>query len=167
MTVTYEAIYSTTLGSTQSSVTLNSFSGYTDLVLVIAGRSTNGSGDDSMYMQFNGDSSSNYSWTRILGNGSSASSYRLANQTSGTIDGIAGGSTASGTFSTTIANFQNYANSTTNKTILGRSNVTGSYTVANVNLWRSTSAITSMVLSLATGSWATGSTFSLYGIKAE
>lgn len=168
MTVTYDPIATQTLGSAAATVTFSSIpSTFTDLVLVVSGRSTNGSGDDSMYMRFNGDSGTNYSWTRILGNGSAASSFRLSNQTVGTIDGISGGSTASGTFSATIANFQNYSNTTTNKTILGRSNVAGSYTVANVNLYRSTSAISSMVLSLATGNFATGSTFTLYGIKAE
>lgn len=164
---TYVALATQTLASTTSSVTFTGISqDYTDLVLVVSARSTNGSGDDSMYFQVNSDTGSNYSWTRVLGNGSSASSYRLSSQTAGTFDGVAGGSTASGTYNTMVLNFQNYSNTSTYKTILGRSGTAGAYTLAAANLWRSTSAITSIYLTLAAGSFAAGSTFSIYGILA-
>jgi hypothetical protein len=66
-----------------------------------------------------------------------------------------------------IINIQNYSNSTTYKTVLARSNNAATGTDATVALWRSTSAITSIDYYLNSGSWATGSTFTLYGIKAE
>jgi hypothetical protein len=68
--------------------------------------------------------------------------------------------------------FMNYSNSTTYKTMLGRQG-TASSTAGGasltVSLWRNTSAITSIQLQLDFGSsnrWYTGSTFTLYGIKA-
>ena len=166
-TNTYTAIATQTLASAASSVTFNSIpSGYTDLVLVISARSTNSGADDSMYFQLNGDTGSNYSWTRLLGNGSSASSYRLASQTAGTFDGLAGGGSASGTYNAMVLNFQNYSNTSTYKTVIGRSGTAGAYTLAAVNLWRSTSAISSIYVQPAVGSFAVGSTFSLYGLLA-
>jgi hypothetical protein len=67
-----------------------------------------------------------------------------------------------------IVNFQNYANTTTNKTILTRGSVAAGQVTAAVSLWRSTAAITSIVLYTAgLANWASGSQFTLYGIKAE
>jgi hypothetical protein len=40
------------------------------------------------------------------------------------------------------------------------------YTVAEVGLWRNTSAITEIDLKFVTGNLVAGSTFTLYGIKA-
>ena len=168
-TNTYVALQTQVLGTAVSSVTFSSIpQGYTDLVLVVSGRSTNGSADDSMYIQVNGDTAgANYSFTRLLGDGSSASSYRISNQVRTTVDGIAGGSTAAGTFNAATINFQNYSNTTTNKTILSRSGIAGSYTLAAVGLWRNTAAITTILLTLASvANFAVGSTFTIYGIAA-
>jgi hypothetical protein len=64
----------------------------------------------------------------------------------------------------------NYSNSTTYKTVLGRSNRASSDTAADVGLWRSTSAITRIDLAMGgsfpTNNFASGSTFTLYGIAA-
>ena len=65
----------------------------------------------------------------------------------------------------------NYNNTNVNKTSLVRAGLTGgSYpgTEALINLWRSTSAITSIVLKAGNGAvnFNSDSTFTLYGIKA-
>jgi hypothetical protein len=70
-----------------------------------------------------------------------------------------------------IFHLQNYSNSTTYKTVLNRTNYAGSggWTVASVGLWRDTSAITSIRIAISetqTGNFISGSTFTLYGIKA-
>jgi hypothetical protein len=62
---------------------------------------------------------------------------------------------------------QNYSNTTTNKTALIRDNFATYGTFARVALWRSTSAITSITLTMSSSTFATGSQFTLYGIKAE
>ena len=157
---TYEPIATNTLGSAAASVTFSSISGsYTDLVIVYDGRGTSGT---SLYLQFNGDSSSNYSHTRILADGSSAISQRGSNNTIGSFISI-----VSTTQNNVIAQVQNYSNSTTYKTTLARSNNTTGYTGAYVSLWRSTAAINSITITTGTAdTYVAGSTFTLYGIAA-
>jgi len=60
----------------------------------------------------------------------------------------------------------NYSNTTTYKTGLVRANSAASGTDAIVGLWRSTAAITSIVATHDTAQFATGSTFTLYGIAS-
>jgi hypothetical protein len=157
---TYTQIASTTLGTAASTVTFSSISGaYTDLVLVYGGtNSING----SLRFQVNGDTASNYSYNFVYGDGTSAVSGRATSQTSGLT-----GSITAGTIASHIAQFQNYSNATTYKTILARANDTQSVVIATVNLWRSTAAINSIVCLLTGGgNFTAGSTFNLYGIAA-
>jgi hypothetical protein len=161
---TYEAIATQTLGSTTTSITFSSIAGtYTDLVLVAAPlRST--SGGEELVMQFNGDTSGPYSSTILWGDGTTAGSYRATNQSSIILNYYASVSTAQ---NTQIFNIMNYANTTTNKTVIGRAGRSDSGVDAIVGRWPSTAAITSIVLKLKNGgSFNTGSVFSLYGIAA-
>ena len=164
MAATYESIASTTLGSAQADVEFTSIPGtYTDLVLVInCGTSVSG---QSIQMQFNSDSGNNYSSTEMWGNGSSASSGRLTNTSA--IRAVGRGiGTDTTLIDTGFVSIQNYANTTTNKTALIRSGVSGG-TIASVGLWRDTSAITSIkLIGEGPSNIITGSTFTLYGIKA-
>jgi hypothetical protein len=159
---TYTPIASVTLSSAQSSVT---FSGipqtYTDLVLV-ANTATNTS-TNYYLIEFNSDTGSNYSSTHLRGTGSAASSTRYSNQTS-IFTSI--GSTINTTklSSIMIAQIMNYSNSTTYKTVLARDNNAGTEVDATVALWRSTSAITSIKISIGANNFDTGSTFALYGV---
>ena len=164
MTVTYEAISSTTLVSAQASVTLNSFSGYTDLIIVCNSRGTSGSAAN-IFVRFNGDTGSNYSKTLIEGNGSTATSARDTN--SPAIYSLAISAASTSEPSSSVIHLMNYSNTTTNKTVLGRCSIAGLVTNAVVGLWRNTAAITSVSFTIDSGNLATGSTFSLYGIKAE
>jgi hypothetical protein len=60
-----------------------------------------------------------------------------------------------------------YANTTTNKTIITRSNNAGAGVCAAVCMERKTGAITSITIDMVgTGTYSIGSTFTLYGIKA-
>jgi hypothetical protein len=162
---TYTPLATTTLGTATASVTFSSISGaYTDLVLVCSGKS-NTSTLDYTRIRVNSDTGSNYSRTYLGGNGTSAYSGRDTSATS-YIDGYAE-ATASGIYSPTIFNFQNYSNTTTYKTILSQGMSANSGAGAIVGLWRSTSAITSIDISnLNANSFASGSTFTLYGIAA-
>jgi hypothetical protein len=166
---TYEPIATTTLGSDQATVTFSSIPAtYTDLVFVVQAQSTQaGSGANGMRCRVNSDTGTNYSYTSIDGNGSSASSYRETTvdyfvpadipQTSATERNIC------------IFNVMNYANTSTFKTILSRGNIASSGTSARVALWRSTSAINSVSISRdfgGGGSLKTGTVITVYGIKA-
>jgi hypothetical protein len=159
MTVTYEKIATTILGSAQATVTFSSITGtYTDLVLISNAKAT--AGENGFAGTLNGDGGSSYSTTYLYGTGSTASSVRA----SGSSMNIA--RTDSTAFWAGITSFMNYSNTTTYKTVLTRGN-SGSIVTVNVGLWRSTAAITSITLGCATGDFVTGSTFTLYGIKAE
>jgi hypothetical protein len=160
---TYTPIATTTLGSSQSTVTFNSFSGYTDLVLVTTAKTTSGSND--AVIRFNSDSGSNYSSTFLSGTGSSAVSARATNATYAFLDSY--GWVTSSDFNVSVTQIMNYSNSTTFKTVLARGNNAAAGVDAIVSLWRSTSAITSITILLAGSlSFATGSTFTLYGIAS-
>jgi hypothetical protein len=163
MPVTYEPIATQTVSVASLSVTFSSIPAtYTDLVLVASITASTG-GIDSLNMQFNADTASNYSTTIITGNGTSASSGRLAAYTA-----IIGSTIISSEITTNIFHINNYANTTTYKTVLSRGNTTSSLVRQGVGLWRSTAAITSILLraDTVTTTIAAGSTFTLYGIKA-
>ncbi len=158
---TYSTIATTTLGSSASSYTFNSISGsYTDLVLIISAKNSTYN-SSSGEVRFNSDSGSNYSYTEVSGNGTTASSSRTANSTS-----LQCFRTDINNFGTSIINIQNYSNSTTNKTTISRASMENGVR-AFVGLWRSTSAITSItVLPEGGTTFSTGSVFTLYGISA-
>lgn len=159
MAVTYEPIATTTIsGSSTSTITFSSITGtYTDLVLIAAGNlGTAG----SINFQFNSDTTSNYSITLVYGDGTSALSTRTSATNLPSVYFGTGQSNG-------IVNIQNYANTTTYKTVLSRSNNADGFTSARVGLWRKTpEAITSITLTPQSGNFVAGSTFTLYGIKA-
>lgn len=156
---TYVAISpSYTLASTATSITFSSIPAtYTDLVLVCNPKE---GGGDLVWAQVNGDTGANYSDTVIYGNGTTATSTRHS-----AVNWIYAFLTSDTANKNATLHFMNYANTTTNKTVLVRSNSTSDYVQASVHLWRSTSAISSILLS-AQGTFAIGSTFALYGILA-
>jgi hypothetical protein len=167
MATTYEPIATQTLGSAAATVTFSSISGsYTDLVIVSnLGIASN----QYPFIRFNSDSGNNYSTTDLYGNGTSALSSR-AYITQAQIWISLDVPASTGIETNFIVNLQNYSNSTTYKTALSRFNATAYGTTATVGLWRNTAAITSITIGgFGSGSaWnlASGSTFTLYGIKA-
>lgn len=164
MPATYEPIASTTLGSAAADVTFSSVPGtFTDLVLVISGRKSTGTGTDDYKLNFNSDTGSNYSQTFLFGNGSSASSGRNSNLAYGPVGRFAS-STASGP-SVNVIHIMSYANSNVFKTILD-SSASEADVIRRVVLWRSTNAITSIKIEGSLASLGSGTTLSLYGIKA-
>ena len=160
MPATYEKIASTTLGST-GDITFNSIAAsWTDLRIVLVGK-TNG-GFTHPAIRFNSDSGSNYSNTRIYGDGSSATSSRSTSQSR--INGTTDIGSNPALFAWDIFS---YAGGTY-KTVLLNSNSdqNGSGTVERlVGLWSSTSAITSIsVFDLYGTGFGSGTTATLYGI---
>ena len=164
MPATYEPIATTTLSSTAATIDFNSItSSYTDLRVVLVCTTT---ASAAILCRVNSDTGSNYSRTTLAGDGSSASSARYSNNTFFRIDINADSST---TVPMLIeVDFFSYAGST-NKTILNKvaadRNGSGSVQTA-VQLWRSTSAITSISLIANSTTFASGTTATLYGIKS-
>ena len=164
---TYVALATNTLSSSATSITFSSISGsYTDLVLVCNVIGVGANTDENCSIQVNGDTASNYSMTRFRGNGTTASGDIDTSATSAIAGIVTVKTTDDGTRSNVIVNFQNYSNTTTYKTWLSRSSSALYSVQAMANLWRSTSAITSIKFQINSNNFGTGSTFTLYGIAA-
>ena len=163
MPSTYTPIATTTLGSAAANITFSSISSaYTDLIVIVNGGF---SSLDALAIQVNTDTGSNYSTTILNGDGSSAISWRSSGSTKiyMNYNGLTG-SSFSGAW---VMHFQNYSNTTTNKTMIGRYNGASNETGASVGLWRSTSVINSIKLFGNSGSnLLTGTTATLYGVKS-
>lgn len=161
MPKTYEPIQTQTVGTATPSVTFSSIpQTYTDLVCVVSAKAASTAYD--LYLQFNGDTGNNYSWTALSGTGSSAVSTRNSNGPAIQMDNY--GSVRTTDFNTNISHIMNYSNSTTYKTVLARAGAAASGVDLNVGLWRNTAAITSLTLYI--NSFAVGSSFTLYGVKS-
>ena len=159
---TYEPIATNTLATNQTSVTFSSIpSTYTDLIIVFNGGIV-ASGFTGR-MNFNGDTSANYSQTDFWGTTGLLSS-RLTNQTYNTAIGR-NSSSSLALNDNSIIHIMNYSNSTTYKSSLMRQNTAATYTFLCCGVWRSTAAINQIVFAQST-SFLAGSTFTLYGIAA-
>ncbi len=172
---TYSTIATQTLTSDQASIDFTGISGsFTDIRAII-----NVKGASTIHMNCrigNGsyDSGTNYSLTGIFGRlantgpSMESESARNTNQTAIRLTPFT--YVPSGNFATVQADFMNYANTTTFKSILVRAATQGgqnySGTEACVNLWRSTSAINQMSFYMLSGNLAAGTTITLYGITA-
>lgn len=167
MPATYEPIASTTLSTSAESVTFSSIpQTYTDLILVMKAVDLSGVDGRGDIQVGNGsvDTGSNYSRTGLSGNGSSAASYRGSDETFWVVDSVSSSNGAA----QSILHIFNYSNTTTNKTAIVRSDSVNLHTRAIVFLWRSTAAIDIITITSGTGgsTYQSGSTFTLYGIKA-
>jgi hypothetical protein len=164
MTATYENIATTTLGSSATEINFTSISGsFTDLIIVLRAIQTTGA--TSGTMQFNADTGNNYSNTFIEGTGSAASSNRNTNTAFSFL--FYNNNAATDGLSVSIAHIMNYSNTTTHKTSVTRFGNSGTLVGAYVSTWRNTSAINSIKIIAGGQNFQSGSTFTLYGIKAE
>lgn len=162
MPVTYDSIATTTLTSAASSITFSGIaSSWTDLRISFTGTATGGT---SPIIRFNSDTGSTYSQTIFYGNGSTASAY----SNTGTAIFVNPDSSFNSTPQFSTIDIFSYAGST-NKTMLitSQHDKNGSGVVDRIaGLWSSTSAITSLTLSLNGGqNMDIGTTATLYGIK--
>jgi hypothetical protein len=172
MPKTYEPIATYTIASAINTYTFSSIpSTYTDLKLVVNNAAISGGTDNNLTFRLNGDTGSNYSMTNVGARALSTTPFSgRQSTTSGNINWYTAIGTQAGI---AVADFMNYSNTTTFKTILvnGRvneGNATYSGVEVLVNLWRATpAAITSLTLFTVSGNnFANGTTFTLYGIKA-
>jgi len=165
MPATYEPIATTTLGTAASSVTFSSIpSTYTDLILIVSGSSTAGTTGRMRVGNGSVDTGSNYSFTSMDGNGTSALSTRFTSETSYAMQWYSQFSTAPDRVTNEITHIMNYANTTTYKTVLSRAGGASDRLAAFVGMWRNTAAITTVTVTNLT--YPTGTTFNLYGITA-
>jgi hypothetical protein len=161
-TPTYTPLATVTLATTAASVTFSSIpTTYRDLILVM-NPTTNVNGAYPL-VRANSNSGNNYSrvWMRGLGAGLDSASTSV--MTSFDI-----GNVLSSTPATFILQFMDYSATDKLKSLLLRADTTyvgtDAATMAAAQVYRSTSAITSLQILLGSGLYASGSTFSLYGI---
>jgi hypothetical protein len=161
MAITYEPLASTTLTASSSSLAFGSIPNtYTDLRLVIFGVYT---GSSILKLNFNSDISSNYSNTRIGGNGAGGASDRSTNQTFHRLS--YDGYTSSNPNLLTVDIFS-YAGSTNKSCLITNSDdKNGSGAVYSaVGLWRNTAAINTITVVPNSSEMAAGTVATLYGI---
>jgi len=173
MAPTYELIASNTLGTTAASVTFSSIPAtYTDLVVKLSMRLSNGGATDSILdIELNGSSASNYSNTnlRMGDNPAVAASNRYSNNSALRFTYSVNGSlTTADTFNNGELYFPNYTASTdkpmSNFSVL-ENNAVAAGINAGAGLWRVTDAINEILIYSSSDTIASGSSFFLYGIK--
>ena len=153
-----------TLTGSASSVTFSSISGaYKDLLLVCSYTNAVSSGD-YIQLQMNSDSGSNYNSVYLATNGSSASTNYYDNFSIGWLTVQGGFDTSRGLL---VANVFDYSATDKHKTYVVENGTSDRGVEALAGRWANTSALTSLALSSVNGwSFATGSTFALYGVSA-
>lgn len=161
MSRTYDALASVTLTANATTVTFSDIpSNYTDLALVAQTRSSSAAfiGEYTV----NGDTGTNYSWTRLEGTGSAANSGRVSNYGAMRLGQVPASTEP---WAVSQCHFMSYANTSMFKSNLTVHISPSAFVQAWTNLWRSTSVITSFTI--LGGTYAAGSTFQLFGIRAE
>lgn len=170
MPSTYTLISSNVLSSSAASVTFSAIPAtFTDLVVRLSGRSDeSGATRSDLTLVVNG-TSANYSYTRLIGSGSAATSSRVSGTVSFGIGEISGAAGTSNTFASGEIYIPSYLasqNKQISSNIMQENNTTSAYIRAYANLWSNTSAITSLAFTVNGGfNFVAGSSFYLYGIK--
>ena len=167
-TSTYTPIFTNTLSSSQTNVTWSSIpQTYTDLKIVFSGTVTTQADSPNMY--FNGDTGTNYSWQILyaLSSGGNAVAARASN-VAGTSNWIGANGWSNSLPNVSTVDIMNYTSSA------NKSYIANTYTPQaalalehTIGLYRSSSPITTIRLGIqASGTYNSGTTFTLYGIKA-
>ena len=173
MAATYTLISSQVLGSTATSVTFSSIpQTYSDLKLSCSVRTDDASRNTGkLNVTFNGDTTTNYSITSLLYNNGSPFVYSGTN-TANTYTSVGQMATAGNT-TNTFSNVDMYipSYSTTGakqiSSLLASENYDATREIMSIeaNLYRGTSAITSLNITSGSANYVAGSSFYLYGIK--
>jgi hypothetical protein len=165
-------LLATSSPSGTGTVTFSTISGsYTDLRVVVRGRSTVGATNDLVNVRFNNDSSAIYDYQYLRGNNGTASAAGSAAQTSFAAGNIAGATSTANVADMVDFTVYGYAQTTFDKVVKGtysikQSNSATGFFVNEINGWyRSTSAITRVDVILGSGNFAGGTVVSLYGIS--
>ena len=167
VTNSYESIATTTLGSSQATITFSSIPAtYTHLQ--IRGLALNSASVDYV-LRYNGDSGSNYRGHVLYGQGSSAVSQQtFGGVYTGNDIAFNDGTTYPIAFVTDILDYTNTNKNTTLRGLYGVDvNGTGGQIALVSGLWINTSTVTSITITAVSGTFSQYSSFALYGIKGS
>jgi hypothetical protein len=164
----FQLLESTVLTGNQTSVTFSNIntnygSTYKHLQLRVVTRDTfTGGSGSTVFIRYNSDSGNNYAFHSLQGNGSSVTS-----SASSSTNRIVYQQSANGNFSAQVIDILDAFSTTKNKTTrILDSAPTVPYVGLLSGLYMSTSAINTILLQTEGFNLATGSRFSLYGVKA-
>lgn len=158
-TSTYTALANITLGSAQAAITFGSIPAtYRDLILVLVGGSAS---NQSIWLQFNGDTGSNYPWVYMGANGSSAFAG------TSTTTGLFVGSSLNNNNNNFISEILDYSTTDKHKLVLAKDTNTSGQMLRIAGRWSNTAAINQIRI-FGNGSHNLNSGFSaaLYGIAS-
>ena len=171
MANTYQLISSNVLSTATASVTFSAIPAtYTDLVILGTARSSVSGVSDVVQTEFNSNTSAIYSNTLVYANNATAGSIRSSNDAAARsvyyISGDTATSNTFGTFEIYIPSYTVSQNKPYSGFGVGENDSANERIGASAMLFRSTTAISSIKLTLLTGpNFMSGSSFYLYGIK--
>jgi hypothetical protein len=161
MTNTYTPIASVTLSATASEVVFSGLpQSFRDLI-VVASALTNGGSNNVAVVRVNGDTGSNYSRVQMIGDGSITPTFAGSGENA-FYGSYFGTSTAP---SSCVYQFMDYSQTNKHKTVLMRTDI-DTRTMASANRWGNIAAISSISLAPNSGSFTSGSTFTVFGVIA-
>ena len=172
-TNSFESIATVTVGlGGQSSISFTSIpSTYKHLQIRGIARSNRAAVvNDSLHIQFNSDTGSNYTDHYLIGDGSTASANSEVTITNISLYRITGAGAGASTFGVSVIDILDYQNTNKYKTVralTGDDNNGDGRISLGSGLWSSTSAVTGITLFPNNGSssFVQYSSFALYGIK--
>jgi hypothetical protein len=170
MANTYTLISSVTVGSSgAATIDFTSIpSTYTDLLVKVSLRSNNAANTDTLFCNFNGNTSTNFTSRRLSGQGTTASGATFTGNTEMHLfSTVVGANATASTFSNSdiyIPNYAGSANKSASYDGVTENNATNALAALLAGLWSNTAAINRVTLS-CTGSFVQYSTAYLYGIK--
>ena len=166
-TNSYESIATATGTGSSGVITFSSIpSTYKHLQLRMTGRSSGG--NTEIAFTCNSDTAANYSRHYLYGDGSTTGAGASTSTTSMSIGYVAASTALASTNAVNVLDILDYANTNKYKTfrILTGLDVNGAggFVQLSSGAWRSTSAISTLTLTLA-NNYTTATQFALYGIK--
>jgi len=172
----YDLLATEILTSSSSSITFSSLGDYAadyeHLQVRMVARSNRADTGSYMYVQFNGDTGSNYNYHDLQGTGSAVNSNATSGSyPSGILDknfspAATDPSNSFGVGTLDILDPFETSKYTTARTLSGQSSNSSRIGLTS-GAWRNTASLTSITFDDIFGSFVTGSRFSLYGLKAS
>jgi hypothetical protein len=177
----YDLLATEILTGSQASVTFSSLGDYAGtyqhLQIRAVARSDRASANqDTLVMDFNGDSSNSYSSHQLTGDGSAVTSSAQTTRANMYLPAVAAASSATSAFGAMTIDILDPFETSKNTTMRARGSGSfagsgggpGTYAVLASGLYFKTDSITSLKLDQLVGSnFVSGSRFSLYGLKAS
>lgn len=153
------------LGSSAASVTFTNLGQYSDFQHLQIRMVSNGSTLQNQFIQFNGDTGSNYKSHFLYGDGSSAGSATYSDNSK---IYVGNSPNTANQFAGVIIDILDPFETTKNTTLRAFYGSTG-YNVVQLHsgAWFNTASLNSILIDQATGNYSSGSRFSLYGLKAR